>query len=653
MKLVRSLIAALLCILMVFTMGVSAFAYTDVDLTDVSLPYVEFVDRLGIIPSTWTGDFKPDQYLTRADALVAVYKMLYGEGIDSSIYTDTNSDFVESGETGDIEFYSLIKSYLIWGVDNFLVTANVENAKFHPGDAITANEFMTLLAKVLRLVENPESAVYPDDYTSAVSAIVGDIEAGDAPVTREQAAVAIANAVLSADGELVELGVYTDFEGKPLDSLAVDIYNMETIDLVIRATAKRPLGYTIKNDVLLSNGADIEMEEDMSDYVGYGISVTYRDKDGSKTFTEDEEILTYSINSTISATAPLENMSVTEGNLISITTDSASMGISPQTYIYLNDEPWPIGDSKYDLVSMAGAIDAQGTKITNRSNLRFKCMATSSEDFYYSTVFATESKPGKILGASRSYYFIFDYYYAGTPDEIRAVRAADCEISAPVAVGDFVNFYESNGVCYITPGTTKLSGVSGETDGTYHLTDGTETAKHVFFVAGNVPLELSPDDNHPTELYQFVLTDSPTPQIITWEPVRKNYKQYAVDAIAEAEENTYKINAHVLGTGEAAELTVPYANVESSTEIVAGDVIDVSEGGDEAETVYYVHKTADKTLTLTVADDDSFIDVETQQKYYKGANFTVNGADYPKEGTFTATVKLDIANTIVSLTVAA
>ena len=47
----------------------------------------------------------------------------------------------------------------------------------------------------MRLVEDPE-ATYPDDYTSALSEVIENIEAGESPVTREQAAVAIANALV-------------------------------------------------------------------------------------------------------------------------------------------------------------------------------------------------------------------------------------------------------------------------------------------------------------------------------------------------------------------------------------------------------------------------------------------------------------------------
>lgn len=147
MKLAKSLMASLLTVLLVCTMCFSAFAYNDVPMEDEAMPYIEFVDRLGILPSTWNNDFQPEQYLSRADAVVAVYKMLYGADIDPSLYEDVNIDFIVSGDDGDIEQTSILKAYVSWAVDNYLVTTEIEEKLFKPADPITANEFMTRLPR--------------------------------------------------------------------------------------------------------------------------------------------------------------------------------------------------------------------------------------------------------------------------------------------------------------------------------------------------------------------------------------------------------------------------------------------------------------------------------------------------------------------------
>ena len=218
MKFFKSLTAMCIVLILACTMCISAFAYNDVPADNENIQAIEFVDRLGIITSTWDGDFKPDQYLTRADAIVAVYKMLYNDNINAEDYESAGLDFVGDGEVGDIADTSALKAYLCWAVDNYLITTNVENSKFKPSEAITANELLTLLAKVLCLVEDGDE--YPDACVEKMGGIETGLEAGDTPVTREQAAVAFTAAIVSADGSSGELGVYTDEEGNPLNSLA-------------------------------------------------------------------------------------------------------------------------------------------------------------------------------------------------------------------------------------------------------------------------------------------------------------------------------------------------------------------------------------------------------------------------------------------------
>lgn len=644
MKLVKSLMAACLMVILMFSMCISAFAYNDVSMDDEAMPYIEYVDRLGILPSTWNNDFQPEQYLSRADAIVAAYKMLYGTAIDPSLYQDVNNDFVSTGgETGDIEETSILKAYLAWGVDNYLITTNVENSMFKPAEPITANEFMTLLAKILRLVEDA-NATYPDDYTDAVSAIVGDIEAGDEPVTRKQAAVALANAIVSENGEEGELGVYENYEGEPLDSLAVNVFHMSSVDLIIRATKNKSLGYNVQNGTLLSNGADVDLNEDLSDYVGYGIMVTYRDSDNSGTYTEDEEILTYSVSSTVSTTVTLEDVSIESGNAVTIVTDNGSYRIGSSTYLYLNDDPWPIDNEKYDLISMVSAIGT-ATSITNRNNLKFKCMAASSDSQYLATVFASESKPGKIVGINNGYYSIYDYYYAGTDDEIKTYHISSCVFASPVKVGDYVSFYESSGKLYCNAGTTLNSGVWDKTGNVYTLTNGTELVEHMYFKPGESILDFDSNEETATK-YQLILADSTSNQLITWENYRTGYEQMIIKSINSAG-NVHTITATNLKTNTDAEFSVSFDNVDSTTALEVGDFIDYSTDGAEVPTIY-VKKTASKTLDVTDMGG-YFVDNETGRMYYKNVYYMGNVGSGGEFTTGTAILNLDMANCVVSI----
>ena len=642
MKFVKSLTAALLCMLLVCSLGVSAFAYNDVTLDDEATPYIEYVDRLGILTATWNGDFKPEQYLTRADAIIAIYKMLYGKEIDASLYADSTIAFVESGDTGDINEKSVLKAYLTWANDNFLVSTNVKDAKFAPAEAITANEFMTLLAKTLRLVEDAD-ATYPDDYTSAVADLVGDIEPGNKPVTRKQAAVALANAIVSADGVAGELGVYTDYDGKPTDSLAVKVFNMSSIELVIRATKNKSLGYNVKNGTLLSNGVDVDLSQDLSDYVGYGIVVTYRDSDNSSTYTEDEELLTYSISSTVCTNVTLDKLSISSGNSISVTGTSASYNIGTSTYLYLNDDVWPLDDEKYDLVKLIPAI-GRVTSITNRSNLQFKCMAAKADDTYLATVFATEYKPGKIVGINKSYYSVYDYYYAGTDQEIKTYHISDCVLASGVqlSVGTYVNFYESSSKCYFTPGTTILSGVWERINGGYTLSGGKEVMEHAFYRTGDCALQFDPNEETATK-YQLIVDNSGSNLLITWESYKTNYAQMKITGIVTSG-NSHKITATKLSDNSSVTFDVLFDNVDSTTALAVGDFIDYSDNGAQTPVVY-VRKASPITADVTNCGEYFMTNDGKNTKYYKNAYFT----DESGFTTGNATLYLDMANTVVAI----
>lgn len=655
MKAIRSLIASLVIMLLAFTMCISAFAYTDVDANNKNLAKIEFIDDLGIVPRSWTGDFSPDAYFTRANAVIAVYRMLHGTNIDPSVYDTEDLGFIidDSKEgVGDIESDSMLAAYLTWAVDNYLVTTNVENSVFKPQEPITANEFMTLIAKILRLVEST-NASYPDDYTSAVSNLVGDIKAGEEPVTREQAAVALANALVAQrDGTAGELGVYVDTDGAPLDSLAVNVFNMSSVDLVIRATKNNSLGYTVENGTLLSNGADVDLGEDLSDYVGYGINITYCDKDGSKTLTEDEEILAHSVRSTNSATVSADMVTITSGNSISIDSDAGSFNIGTSTFMYLNGEPWPIGDSDYDLVKLIPAIGHTAT-ISNRPNMIFKCMQ-AGESTTLATVFVTETRPGKVMGINNGYYSIYDYYKSGKPDEIKVFNVSDCTFAGTVKVGDYVNFYVTNGKCHIAPGTTVESAIiaketAPDSPTDYILADGNTIKEHAFFHYGNTALDIKEDGSG--SKYIFVLADADQGYMLTWETKRVNYTPMIIEDITtDRLTSTHTITATNLSTAKQVTFTADFANTDSVTALGVGDYIDCSDNGaaDEADRIIYVQKAA--SVTLNVRDyGDYFMDTASGDIYYKNQRYSGNKGSASDFTVGTATLNLDMAKTVVSI----
>lgn len=674
MKQFKSLIAALLIVILALTMSVSTFAYSDVDPTSENLVAIEFVDRLGIIPSTWTGEFQPEQYFTRADLVKAAYRMLYGADIDPTLYESNTLEFTVTN-SGDVEDGSVLAAYLTWAVDNYLVTTNVGDSKFRPAEPVTANEFLTVLAKIMRLVEDPE-ATYPDDYTSALSEVIENIEAGESPVTREQAAVAIANALVAEeDGTPGQIGVYRDYDGNKLTSIASKYLCMTGIDLVIRATVSRPLGYEVKNGVLLSNGMDVDLGQDLSEYVGYGITLTYQDTDSSETLTEDEKILAFSIGSASSATVTFSDVEIVAGNSLSVKVDSSPFAITTSTYVYLNDAPWPVGNDYYDLVKFSPSLGT-ATSIKNRPNFKFKCMY-SADSTSLTSVFASETIPAKVVGINNGVYYLYDYYRANTENPIVSFEVTDCVFTKTVKFGDYVNYYESNGKCYISEATTKLDGIKEVL-----LVPGSETElvcldesslfKHAFFKFGMLPAkerfeqpeipEEDKDKFQPIEDIVFILDDSGENYLITWEPYKVNYRNIFITGMVDMLDdkgnklNRYAIGGYDVSTDDFIKFEVMYQNIQASEPLAVGDFITVSTNGARADRkidektneeqilyTYFVEKSASKTFdyTLTV---NGIVDIAT------GTTYTLSQiCNNDVDPTGTAKVLFDMAGNVVKI----
>ncbi len=650
MKLAKSLLSALIIVILSCTMCVSTFAaYNDVAADNENLKAIEFVDKLGVIPSTWNGDFKPDQYLTRADALMAVYRTLYGSDINKAEYEEAANaiEYIESGETGDVSATAALRYYIAWGIDNYIVASSTENSMFRPSEPVTANELSALLAKILRLVED-ENAQFPDGYTDLVSELMGSVEAGEDPVTREQAAVIFTNAITSVEGTPGELGVYTDFDGAPLDSLAVNVFCMDTVDLVIRATTTRNLGYNVKNGTLLSNGADIDLGSDFSDYIGYGISLTYRDSDASGTYTEDEEVLTYSISSTKTVTVPASSLKISSGSSIAVESESGTLNLGSSTYMYLNDNPWPLNDDKYDLIKLVTSIGVD-TTIESRDGFLFKCMQATSTDTVYATVFATESKPGKVVGINNGYYTILDYYYAGSDNEYRTYNVLDCKFGTTVKVGDYVSFYESGDKVYINPGNTLTAGVKetkvDKYTGVFSIVFDNDVSgfKHAFYVEGDTPIVANKKGEG--EKYNFIMDDTGDNYVITWEAIKTNYKTLEITELTDdAAKSSITVKAVDLATGkEVKAFTVKYDNINAPTALKVGDIVNYSDNGAETPKAY-LEKRA--TITVQVMDmGDHIIDMNTNKVYYKSQYIKDGGV---LESGFTYKLTLDMANCVVT-----
>ncbi|MBQ7090507.1 MAG: S-layer homology domain-containing protein, partial [Clostridia bacterium] len=508
MRTFKSLLAAVLMVVMMLCMSVSSFAayeqYTYDDLnemfnTTLSMQmnqYVKFVDALGIVSAYKNGDFNPSASITRGEALKIAYRMLHYNYDEIEEYTSMNTGFDEGGEGGDINDVHMLKPYVAWAQDYQLInSAFVPELKFEPDKAITGAEFMTLMTKVVAKYVDIEDEVAVEDFQMVVMDVLdpdSDFSLESETVNREAAAVIVARTMLYdpvvADVSDDMFVTFADWDGNRLNCLATEIYGCNSTDLTVRATKQRPLDYEgIIHDVLFSNGAEVDVGFDMSSFIGYEMKVVYLDKDGSGTFTEDEEFITYEVGSPWIHKVHLGQLNIAGyGSIIGVSTENP-FTLYSNSLLYLNDNAWP-NSKAYNLTDLVDFVSFQApAPITNRPNLEFTFIQHSSAE-NVDTVFANEWIPGKIMTVTDDYISVYSYY----DDKVHVYNDNDVEMTAIAnpASGDFVDFYEANDRLYMKAGTTVTTSEyrAAANGAKVNLTiDGTTYTPHLFYSKGSTP----------------------------------------------------------------------------------------------------------------------------------------------------------------------
>ena len=190
-----------------------------------------------------------------------------------------------------------------------------------------------------------------------------------------------------------------------------------------------------------------------------------------------------------------------------------------------------------------------------------------------------------------------------------------------------------------------------------------EHLEHVFFKLGDCKLVAKEDLSGPK--YTFLTDGSEDSYVITWEAYQSNYATLMIDTIADgADGASYDIKATNIRTKESVQFNVLYENVNSTTELFAGDVITYSDDNVEGDTTtdapataaavaptVYVRKSASKTLTVKYDElERTFTDLATGKVYYTNQSFLGNkgvGASMADGDVATVTLALDMANTVV------
>ncbi len=507
MRTLKSLLAAVLSVVMIFCMSVSSFAayeelvYDDVHemygttLGDVNIQYIRFVDKLGIVSGHKNGSFDPAGLITRGEALKIAYRMLHYNYDELENYQNEVTDFDEMSG-GDVTDIDLIKPYIAWGIDYQLVNSEyVPEQKFEANKNITGEEFITLITKAAGISMGEDDVDLYEEFQSVI--LEGaELDASSETVNREQAAVAVARAMLydpiagSIDPEM--FNTFEDFEGNPLNCMATNVYGCNSTSLVIRATRNRPMNYeNVARDVLFSNGVQADVGADLSAFVGYNVDVVYLDKDGSNTYTEDEQLITYTPASPIVSKGSLNDFTVASFSQLTGVIDSNTVSVFTNTTIYLNDDIWPL-DEIYDLTEQVDMVDVfSAVAFTGRPNLEITAIQHSSGE-NADVVLATEWIPGKLMTVTDNYISVYSYYdgktYVYDDNDISMSGIANPK------TGDYVNFYQSGKKLYMKAGniaemgrvgTTTVGDLPGITDPTNESS--MSYSAHAFLNAQTVP----------------------------------------------------------------------------------------------------------------------------------------------------------------------
>lgn len=658
MKTLKSFIAAVLMVVMIVCLSVSAFAayeeisYDDVSemygttLSGVNTLYIKFADKLGIIPSLTDGSFNPSGSISRIEALKIAYRMLHYQYDELANYSNVNTDFDESGEEGDISDVYMLKSYIAWAMDYQLINSQyVPDKKFEPAADITGEEFITLIAKVLGVADEDKTV---EDYETDLEVILSDSEltASSTSVSREQAAVIVSRAMMyDPSYGSIEEDMFVTISNYDLDCLATEVYGVYNTSLTVRATKQRPLNYEdVNSDVLFSNGVQVDVGADMSAYIGYQMDIVFIDKDASGTFTQDEEIITYQMVSPWVYTASLSDLTISSYAEITGTYSSEVFSLLTTSMLYLNDDLWP--DSEiYNLTKLVDYIEfapsgesRPATSIMNRPNLEFtfiKMSANANSD----VILATEWIPGKIATVTDNYISVFSYYdneiYLFEDNNVVMTKLAN-----PKA-GDYVNFYTVGDKLYLTSGTTAelvdysiTTGDDGEVlVGENEAGESTNYQQHLFYNKGSNPVTM-------LDGTVVAVLDTTGTTYLALEEARasEDVAIEILDATVNADSEDYAdIRYKVLATGETGTMTVEIANISSAT-----GVMDIGD--------YYTYYTTQDgdvimskvdPITTTVIETEDYFITEGGQKYLKTDDFVSDSEEFYSG---TATILVDCYN---------
>lgn len=112
--------------------------FSDISANSWYAPYIVAARRAGLINGYGNGTYRPEQGISRVEALAMVAR---ANGVDVSGYSG-NSGFLDVSES---QWYA---PYIAWGIDKGIVTAN--NGNFNPGTVISRAEYAMMVSLSIR-----------------------------------------------------------------------------------------------------------------------------------------------------------------------------------------------------------------------------------------------------------------------------------------------------------------------------------------------------------------------------------------------------------------------------------------------------------------------------------------------------------------------
>lgn len=513
MKKVLSLILCAVMLVAAFAVPVSAnelvtpFADATYEFTE-SLKPIAVCSNMGLIPGYVDGKFRPDGTLTRDDIVKIAYKVVTGDGFIKGIgkadkeFTKTSFDDVNNSK--DKELIQAVGYF-----EDLGIIQKYDNTNFRYTQTATVGEFCALLSKSLGF-EPADSTGYlygpvgsfaamsdagvlsytsKNGYTESYE----NLEAGSV-LTRDVASQIIYNILFDYGPD--SFSVTSEKNPEPyVDSFGALKYNFNNVgSAVVLGTKNNPMGHEIKNDVLLSNGADVKMDGNYDNFIGYRVILTYADLDRSGSYSIDEPLYYMEPSVTVAQTFNLnsdetKNMffigkkgsfyQMNYGSYYTVGGNSTNrIYLTNGTKKYLNYNKWPENyaynfDEIFNTVS--NEDNATMEMITNRPDMQITIVDMDG-DMAIDYFFAFEYRIGKVVANSSGIIKMYDYYL----DEIKTFDSTTIKSDISVNIGDVVSYCDYANELRINAAKV-VTGNVDSVDASSVTVDGKKMGKSIFF----------------------------------------------------------------------------------------------------------------------------------------------------------------------------